>query len=83
MKTISEVFSLIFCNMYFFQYIYKDAYKMFFEEIEMPDYETKYGISIFMIAKLVIIIFSIIMFSCCEGFLGMFKSDLYNFNKSL
>ena len=86
MKTISEVtgfsFSLIFCNMYFYTKI--TDYKMiFFEEMQMPDYEIKYGISIFMIAKLVLIFFSIIMFSCSEGFLGIFKSDLYKFNKSL
>lgn len=86
MKTISEVtgfaFSLIYCNMYIYQYAFgKEGYKMiFFEEIEMPDYEIKYGISIFMIAKLVLILFSIIMFRCSEGFLGMFKSDLYKFN---
>ena len=89
MKTIKEVtgfsFALIYCNMYFWPYSFKDedSKMIFFNEIEMPDYEIKYGISIFMIAKLALLLFSIMVFSCCESLFGFFKSDLFNFNKSL
>jgi hypothetical protein len=90
MKTVNEItgysFALVYCNTYFYKFGYflKDYKKViFYNEIEIPDYKIAASVRVFMIAKLVIIIFSIFMFSCTEGIFGFFKSDLSKFNKSI
>ena len=53
---------------------------IFYDEFQIPDYEIKYGITIYMLAKLVIIVFSIIIFNCTNK-LPLFKNDLGEFNR--
>ena len=89
MKTVNEItgyaFALVYCNIYFYKMFYllenEKNEIIFYNEIEIPDYEITPGLGVFMIAKLVIIIFSIFMFSCTEGVFNFFKSDLSKFNK--
>ena len=89
MKTVNEItgyaFALVYCNIYFYKmyYLLENNKKeiIFHNEIEIPDYEITACLGVFMIAKLVIIIFSIFMFSCTEGVFNFFKSDLSKFNK--
>ena len=89
MKTVNEItgyaFALVYCNIYFYKmyYLLENNKKeiIFYNEIEIPDYEITAGLGVFMIAKLVIIFFSIFMFSCTEGVFNFFKSDLSKFNK--
>ena len=89
MKTVNEItgyaFALVYCNIYYYKMYYllenKKNEIIFYNEIEIPDYEIKAGLGVFMIAKLVIIVFSIFMFSCTEGVFNFFKSDLSKFNK--
>ena len=91
MKTMNEItgyaFALVYCNIYYYKMFYLlENYEkeiIFYNEIEIPDYEITAGIGVFMIAKLVIIFFSIFMFSCTEGVFSFFKSDLTKFNKSI
>ena len=89
MKTVNEItgyaFALVYCNIYYYKMYYllenEKNEIIFYNEIEIPDYEITPGLGVFMIAKLVIIIFSIFMFSCTEGVFNFFKSDLSKFNK--
>ena len=89
MKTVNEItgyaFALVYCNIYYYKMFYllenEKNEIIFYNEIEIPDYEITPGLGVFMIAKLVIIIFSIFMFSCTEGVFNFFKSDLSKFNK--
>ena len=91
MKTVNEItgyaFALVYCNIYFYKMFYilekNENEILFYKEIEIPDYEIAAGVGVFMIAKLVIIFFSIFMFSCTEGVFSFFKSDVTKFNKSI
>ena len=87
MKTVQLVcgysFALIHCNFYFWRVIDTHGnYKpKFDEEIIVPDYKIKSGITIYMIVKLVIIIISIIA-SLKFSNLSFFKNDLGEYNLS-
>lgn len=87
MKTVQLVcgysFALIHCNLYFWRVIDTHGnYKpKFVEEIIVPDYKIKSGITVYMIVKLVIIIVSIIA-SLKFNNMSFFKNDLGEYNLS-
>ena len=82
MKTLKKVCAYSFPLVYLNFYLWKNSLKhefIFYETIYMPDYELKHGIGIFMLAKIVVIIFSIIVFKCgC-----LLKNDMAEFNKTI
>lgn len=89
MKTLKDIcgyaFPLVYCNLYLFKMINMEDETIkfsliFYDEFQIPDYEIKYGITIYMLAKLVIIVFSIIIFNCTNK-LPLFKNDLGEFNR--
>ena len=80
-------FPLVFCNLYIFNNLYTEEGKLkyeliFYEKFQIPDYEIKYGITVYMIAKIVIIVFSIIIFKCTNKLTFLFKNDLGEFNRN-
>ena len=82
MKTLkvvcSDSFPLVYLNYYFWKISLKQNL-IFYETIYIPDYEIKYGIGIYMIAKVVVILFSIIFFKCgC-----LLQNDLAEYNKNI
>ena len=86
LKTVSIVcgysFSLVYCNLYYWTTIDKDkvlGVPLFRRQIIIPDYTIKYGISVFMIIKVVIIIVSII-FVFVDSKISAFKNDLAELN---
>ena len=82
MKTIKQVCAYSFPLVYLNFYLWKIGMKLdliFYEQIYIPDYELKHGIGIFMLAKIVVIIFAIIFFKCgC-----LLKNDMAEFNKNI
>ena len=92
LKTICEdAFANIYCNLYFYKVINEDkngdsfnfyGKPKFFEEIIIPDYVLKKGISIYMMIKIILIfVFGI------STFFGwkidfIFKNDLAEYNKN-
>ena len=86
LKTVQLIcgysFSLVYCNLYYWTTIDKDkvlGVPLFRRQIIIPDYTIKYGISVFMIIKVVIIIVSII-FSFVVSKISVFKNDLAEYN---
>ena len=82
MKTVKEVcaysFPFVYLNYYFWK-IGLNEYFIFYDKIYIPDYELKHGVGIFMLAKVVVILFSIIFFKCgC-----LLKNDMAEFNKNI
>ena len=82
MKTVKKVcaysFPLVYLNYFFWKIITKDNF-IFYEKIYIPDYELKHGVGIFMLSKIVVILFSIIVFKCgC-----LLKNDMAEFNKNI
>ena len=75
-------FTIVYCNLYFWRTIdKKNAFgkPYLYEQIIIPDYTIKNGVSVYMIVKLIIIIVSII------GHLwfskkSVFKNDLAEYN---
>ena len=88
MKTIKEIcgftFPLCYCNFYFWKFT-TNAPIIFYENIHIPDYQLVNGIGLFMIAKLVVVFFSIAIFRCFGGIskISFFKNDLADFNKKI
>ena len=88
MKTVQVVcgfsFALVYCNLYFWKAIDKKEVlgkPKFYDEIIIPDYTIKQGLSVFMIIKIIIIIISII--GCCKfSDKFSFKNDLAAYNLS-
>jgi hypothetical protein len=71
-------FGLIYCNLYFWKALDTkgDLGKpYFYQETIIPDYTIYRGISVYMIAKIIVIIFCIIGSLCCPTF-SFFKNDL-------
>ena len=67
MKTVQLVcgysFALVHCNLFYYKTIDKFGKlgkPIFYEEIIIPDYSIKWGISVYMIVKIIIIVLSII-----------------------
>ena len=87
MKTVQLVcgysFALVYCNLYFWKSVGSGGilHKPYFcDEIIVPDYVFKQGISIYMLIKIVIIIFSIIAhLNLNKKF--VYKNDLAEYNK--
>ena len=86
MKTVQLVcgysFALAYCNLYFWKSVdYKGnlGKPYFYDEIIIPDYVFKQGISIYMLIKIIIIIFSIIA-HLKLGDKFVYKNDLAEFN---
>ena len=82
MKTLKKIcaysFPLVYLNFYFWKTVMDNDF-IFYERIYIPDYELKHGVGIFMLAKIVVIIFSIIVFKCgC-----LLKNDMAEFNKHI
>ena len=88
MKTIKEIcgltFPLCYCNFYFWKFA-SDAPFIFYENIYIPDYKLVHGVGLFMIAKLAVVFFSILIFRCCGGInkISFFKNDLADFNTKI
>lgn len=84
MKTVKEIcgmaFSLIYCNIYIYKSFSSHNF-IFSQRITIPDYEIKYGISVYMIAKLVIIILAMIIFKNFDKVFFFYKNDLGKFNQ--
>ena len=86
MKTVQIIcgfsFAIVYCNLYFWRT--KDKKNVFgkpylYEQIIIPDYTIKNGISVYMIVKLIIIIVSIIGHLCFSK-KSVFKNDLAEYN---
>ena len=81
MKTLKDIcgytFPLCYCNFYFWKFT-SNAPILFYENIYIPDYELTHGVGLFMIAKLVVVFFSIAIFRCCGGInkISFYKNDL-------
>ena len=86
MKTLKEIcsysFPLVYCNFYFLKTASKKPL-IFYEQNFFPDYELKHGISLYMIAKLVVTLFSIILFKYFGGISILLNNDLAEFNKNI
>ena len=87
MKTVQLVcgysFAIVYCNLYFWKTIYStgDLGKpYYYDEIVIPDYTFKLGISIFMLIKIVIIVGSIFAHLYLDN-VFIFKNDLAEYNK--
>ncbi len=82
MKSLKEIcgytYPVIYCNFYFWKYISKSD-MLFYEEVAIPDYKFEFGVTLFMIVKLLVIIASIIIYY--NGFFvgWIFKNDLGEF----
>ena len=89
LKTVQIIcgysFSLVYCNLYYWTTLDKKSVfgiPLFRRQIIIPDYTIKYGISVFMIIKLVIIIVSMVFtFVVCNK-ISIFKNDLAEYNCS-
>ena len=84
MKTIKVIcgysFPLVYCNYYFWKYVTNEDF-IFYEKIYIPDYELTHGFGLFMLAKLVVTFFSIIIFRycCCD----LLKDDMAGYIKNI
>jgi hypothetical protein len=81
-KTVQIVcgysFAIVYCNNFYYKAMDRKnilGKPIFYQEIIIPDYTIKYGISVFMIVKLLIIIISIIGTFCFYEN-SFFKNDL-------
>lgn len=88
LKTVQLVcgfsYALVYCNLYFWKIIDRYGHTgkpLFYENIIVPDLTIKQGISVYMIAKIVVIIISIIMHLKCSSFF-IYKNDLADYNLS-
>ena len=84
MKTVKEIcglaFSLIYCNIYIYKSFSSHNF-IFSQRIKIPDYEIKYGISVYMLAKLVVIIIAMIIFKKFDKIFVFYKNDLGKYNQ--
>ena len=87
MKTVQLVcgysFAIVYCNLYFWKTIYStgDLGKpYYYDEIVIPDYVIKQGISIYMLIKIVLIVGSIFAHLYLDN-VFIFKNDLAEYNK--
>ena len=87
MKTVQLVcgysFAIVYCNLYFWKTIYStgDLGKpYYYDEIVIPDYVIKQGISVYMLIKIVLIVGSIFAHLYLDN-VFIFKNDLAEYNK--
>ena len=77
-------FSLVYCNLYFWKTLDKVGVfgkPNYYQQIIIPDYTIKNGISVYMIVKIIIIIVSIIAaFIYTSNKISDFKNDLAEYN---
>ena len=89
MKTVKEIcgftFPLCYCNFYFWKFASPETPILFYENIYIPDYKLVHGVGVFMIAKMVVVFVSIIIFRCFGGIskISFFKNDLGDFNNKI
>jgi len=88
LKTVQIVcgysFSILYCNIYFFRTIDNHGNygkPIFYDTTFIPDYTFKRGITIFMIAKIIFIVFSIIGSYCCYSW-NIYENDLGEFDSN-
>lgn len=88
LKTVQIVcgysFSILYCNIYFWRTIDTHGHygkPIFYDTTFIPDYTLKQGITIFMMAKIILIVGSIIGSYCFSSFI-IYKNDLGEFDKS-
>ena len=77
-----DAFAIVYCNLYFYRAldnkgIFGEPY--IYEEFNIPDYKIVGGLSVYMIAKIVVIIFSQIATLKLNNFF-VFKNDLGEYN---
>ena len=98
LKTVQIIcgysFSILYCNIYFWRTVDTHGHygkPKFYETTFIPDYTLKQGITIFMIAKIIVIVSSIFgsyYFSSCDKnckkckILNIYQNDLGEFDKS-
>ena len=77
-------FSLVYCNLYFWKTLDKIGVfgkPNYYQQIIIPDYTIKNGISVYMIVKIIIIIISIIAaLKYTSNKISVFKNDLAEYN---
>ena len=78
-----DAFALVYCNLYFWIVIYEegDGKPYFYKETTIPDYKIVSGISVYMLAKIFVIIISAIGSLCFNKFY-LFENDLAEYNLS-
>ena len=88
LKTVQIVcgysFSILYCNLYYWRTIDSHGHygkPKFYDTTFIPDYTFKQGITIFMIAKIILIVASIIGSYYCSSW-KIFQNDLGEFDKS-
>jgi hypothetical protein len=88
LKTVQVIcgysFSILYCNLYFWRTIDTHGHygkPKFYETTFIPDFTLKQGITIFMIAKIILIVGSMIGSQFFSSF-SIFQNDLGEFNKS-
>jgi len=88
LKTVQIVcgysFSILYCNLYFWRAIDTHGHygnPKFYETTFIPDYTLIQGMTIFMMAKIILIVSSIIGSYCFSSFI-IYKNDLGEFDKS-
>ena len=77
-----DAFALVYCNLYFYKSYDKNGVlnkANLYEEFNIPDYNIISGLSVYMIAKIVVIIFSQIATLKLNNFF-VFKNDLGEYN---
>ena len=98
LKTVQIIcgysFSILYCNIYFWRTVDTHGHygkPRFYETTFIPDYTLKQGITIFMIAKIIVIVSSIFgsyYFSSCDisckkcKIINVFQNDLGEFDRS-
>ena len=98
LKTVQIIcgysFSILYCNIYFWRTVDTHGHygkPKFYETTFIPDYTFKQGITVFMIAKIILIVSSIIgsyYFSSCDisckkcKITNIFENDLGEFDRS-
>ena len=88
LKTVQIIcgysFSILYCNLYLWRTIDTHAHygkPKFYDTTFIPDYTLKQGITIFMIAKIILIVCSIIGSYCCYSW-KIYKNDLGEIDSS-
>ena len=88
MKTVQIIcgysFSILYCNSYFWRTTDTNGHfgnPKFYDTTFIPDYTLIRGITIFMIAKIVLIVVSIIGSYCCYSW-KIYKNDLGEFDSN-
>lgn len=87
LKTVQIIcgysFAILYCNLYLWKVLEKEqdvfGKPKFYDQVVIPDYIIKHGISVLMIVKVIIIIVTIICSLYCSDFF-VFQNDLADYN---